>query len=76
MVAPAGERFAPPTITWRQPLALDPAPELGPGFDPQRFGVGIDLVMAGAADAERLRGSRWHVFGVVAREGRVLYVAR
>jgi hypothetical protein len=27
------------------------------------------------ADAERLSGSRWHVFGDVAREGRVLYVA-
>jgi hypothetical protein len=40
-----------------------------------RLGVGIDLVVAGAADAERLSGSRWHVFGDVAREGRVLYVA-
>ena len=25
------------------------------------------------ADAERLSGSRWHVFGDVAREGKVLY---
>ena len=40
-----------------------------------RLGVGVDLVVAGAADAERLSGSRWHVFGDVAREGRVLYVA-
>lgn len=40
-----------------------------------RQGVGVDLVVAGAADAERLSGSRWHVFGDVAREGRVLYVA-
>jgi predicted nucleotidyltransferase len=40
-----------------------------------RLGVGVDLVLAGAADAERLSGSRWHVFGDVAREGRVLYVA-
>jgi len=40
-----------------------------------RQGVGVDLVVAGSADAERLSGSRWHVFGDVAREGRVLYVA-
>lgn len=41
----------------------------------ESLGVGVDLVVAGAADAERLSGSRWHVFGDVAREGRVLYVA-
>jgi hypothetical protein len=35
----------------------------------------VDLVVAGAADAARLSGSRWHVFGDVAREGRVLHVA-
>lgn len=39
------------------------------------LGVGVDLVVAGRADAERLSGSRWHVFGDVAREGRVLHVA-
>ena len=39
------------------------------------LGVGVDLVVAGSADAERLSGSRWHVFGDVAREGRVLHVA-
>lgn len=39
------------------------------------LGVGVDLVVAGVADAERLSGSRWHVFGDVAREGRVLHVA-
>ena len=39
------------------------------------LGVGLDLVVAGAADAERLSQSRWHVFGDVAREGLVLYVA-
>jgi len=39
------------------------------------LGVGVDLVVAGAADAERLSGSRWHVFGDVAREGKVLYVS-
>ena len=39
------------------------------------LGVGVDLVVAGALDAERLSGSRWHVFGDVAREGKVLHVA-
>jgi predicted nucleotidyltransferase len=39
------------------------------------LGVGLDLVIAGQADAERLSGSRWHVFGDVARDGRVLHVA-
>ena len=39
------------------------------------LGVGIDLVVSGSADAERLSGSRWHVFGNVAREGKVLHVA-
>jgi predicted nucleotidyltransferase len=39
------------------------------------LGVRVDLVLAGADDAERLSGSRWHVFGDVAREGKVLYVA-
>jgi len=38
-------------------------------------GCGVDLVVAGAADAQHLAGSRWHVMGDVAREGRVLYVA-
>ena len=39
------------------------------------LGVGVDLIIAGQADAERLSGSRWHVFGDVAREGVVLHVA-
>ncbi|MEA5410597.1 nucleotidyltransferase domain-containing protein [Synechococcus sp. BA-120 BA3] len=39
------------------------------------LGFRVDLVVAGAADAERLSGSRWHGFGDVAREGKVLYVA-
>ena len=39
-------------------------------------GCGVDLVVVGAADAERLAGSRWHVMGDVAREGQVLYVSR
>jgi len=38
-------------------------------------GGGVDLVVVGAADAQYLAGSRWHVMGDVAREGRVLYVA-
>ena len=40
-----------------------------------QLGCGVDLVVQGSADAERLAGSRWHVMGDVAREGRVLYVA-
>jgi predicted nucleotidyltransferase len=40
-----------------------------------RLGCGVDLVVQGYADAERLAGSRWHVMGDVAREGKVLYVA-
>ena len=39
------------------------------------LGCGVDLVVVGAADAQRLAGSRWHVMGDVAREGKVLYVA-
>jgi hypothetical protein len=39
------------------------------------FGCGVDLVVQGCVDAERLAGSRWHVMGDVAREGKVLYVA-
>lgn len=39
------------------------------------LGVGVDLVVVGAADARRLSGSRWHVLGDVAREGRVLFSA-
>ncbi len=37
-----------------------------------RIGVGLDLVVVGQEDAERLSGSRWHVLGDVAREGQVL----
>jgi predicted nucleotidyltransferase len=39
------------------------------------LGTGVDLIVAGSADAERLSGSRWHVLADVARHGRVLYVA-
>jgi predicted nucleotidyltransferase len=39
------------------------------------LGCGVDLVVVGANDAQRLAGSRWHVMGDVAREGKVLYVA-
>ena len=38
-------------------------------------GCGVDLVVVGAVDAQHLAGSRWHVKGDVAREGRVLYVS-
>ena len=138
MASATAQPFHPPAIPWRQPRALQPRVDLGPGLDPQvcgqalarlcadpeviavlafgsrargqaradsdldlavivrqprltpaekaacwhRFrrrigplGVGVDLVVAGSADAERLSGSRWHVFGDVAREGRVLHVA-
>jgi predicted nucleotidyltransferase len=138
IVSASAQPFVPPAIPWRDPQALSPLPNLGPGLDPevctqalarlcadaeviavlafgsrargearpdsdldlavivycpqlppaekavcwQRFraalgplGVRVDLVVAGAADAERLSGSRWHVFGDVAREGKVLYVA-
>jgi predicted nucleotidyltransferase len=39
------------------------------------LGIGVDLVIQGRADAERLSQSRWHVMGDVAREGRVLLAA-
>ena len=60
-------------------------PSLEPGLKAERWshlrnligqlGCGVDLVVQGSADAERLAGSRWHVMGDVAREGRVLYVS-
>lgn len=37
--------------------------------------VDLDLVVHGAADAEWLAGSRWHVMGDVARDGMVLFVS-
>lgn len=37
--------------------------------------VAVDLVVVGAADAERLAGSRWHVVARALREGRQLHVA-
>ncbi len=37
--------------------------------------VGVDLVVVGAADAERLAGSRWHVVARALREGRELHDA-
>ncbi|MEY4298173.1 MAG: hypothetical protein RLZZ423_1352 [Cyanobacteriota bacterium] len=138
MALTAAQSFIPPAIPWRQPRALAPLPDPGPGLDPgllrqalERLcavdgvqavvlfgsrargeaqeasdldlavilsqpqltpqqkaaawrrcrealgspGVGVDLVLAGASEADRLSQSRWHVFGDVAREGRVLYVA-
>jgi len=107
MVAAAAERFTPPTIPWRKPQALEPAPELGPGLDPHRAGEALARlcaepdVQAVIAFGSRARGEArsdsdldlavivgqpqltpveklacWHVFGDVAREVRVLYVAR
>ena len=38
--------------------------------------VGVDLLVSGWKDAAHLAGSRWHVMGDIAREGKVLYVAR
>ena len=35
----------------------------------ESLGVGVDLVVAGAADAERLSGSRWHVLEARYEEG-------
>ncbi|MCP9915819.1 nucleotidyltransferase family protein [Cyanobium sp. ATX 6F1] len=35
--------------------------------------VGVDLLVTGWQDAARMAGSRWHVMGDVAREGKVLY---
>ena len=46
MVASAAERFTPPPIPWRHPLALEPAPELGPGVDPQRSGEALARLCA------------------------------
>ena len=37
--------------------------------------VGVDMLVNGRDDAARLAGSRWHVMGDVARDGKVLYVA-
>jgi predicted nucleotidyltransferase len=37
--------------------------------------VGLDLIVTGWADAERMAQSRWHVMGDVAREGLALHVA-
>ena len=37
--------------------------------------VGVDLIVTGWRQAERMAGSRWHVMGDVARQGKVLYVA-
>ena len=60
-------------------------PSLDPALKTQRWSdltrllglldCDVDLVVPGAADAERLAGSRWHVMGAVARGGQVLSVA-
>ncbi|MCT0225311.1 hypothetical protein [Synechococcus sp. CS-1328] len=38
------------------------------------LGHGLDLVVVGAADAQRLSQSLWQPMGDSVREGRVLYV--
>ena len=138
MSLPVAQPFTAPAIPWREPRALEPLTDAGPGVDPAVLraaldrlcavegvqavvlfgsrargeaqedsdldlavilrqsqltpqqkaaawrrcrdvlgypGVGVDLVLAGAAEADRLSQSRWHVFGDAAHEGRVLYVA-
>jgi predicted nucleotidyltransferase len=42
---------------------------------PLSLSVGVDLVVVGEEDAERLAGSRWHVVARALREGKVLNVA-
>ena len=42
---------------------------------PLSFSVGVDLVVVGEEDAERLAGSRWHVVARALREGKELDVA-
>jgi predicted nucleotidyltransferase len=37
--------------------------------------LGLDLVVVGRTEADRLAGSRWHAIGYAAREGKVVYVA-
>jgi predicted nucleotidyltransferase len=37
--------------------------------------VGVDLVVVGEEDAQRLAGSRWHVVARALREGKELHVA-
>ena len=39
---------------------------------PLSLSVGVDLVVVGEADAERLAGSRWHVVARALREGKEL----
>ena len=65
-------------VICREPT-LTPAEKTQRSFEYRRMlgavGCGVDLLVVGATDAERLAGSRWHVMGDVARHGRVLYVA-
>ena len=42
---------------------------------PLGLSVGVDLVVVGEEDAERLAGSRWHVVARALREGKELDVA-
>jgi len=42
---------------------------------PLPLSVGVDLVVVGEEDAQRLAGSRWHVVARALREGKELHVA-
>lgn len=42
---------------------------------PLPLSVGVDLVVVGTADAQRLAGSRWHVVARALREGRELPIS-
>ena len=44
-------------------------------LQPLSLSVGVDLVVVGEEDAERLAGSRWHVVARALREGKELDVA-
>ncbi|EAQ70501.1 hypothetical protein SynRS9909_02657 [Synechococcus sp. RS9909] len=65
-------------VICRKPI-LTPAEKTERSFGYRQWlgpvGCGVDLLVVGASDAQHLAGSRWHVMGDVAREGRVLYVA-
>lgn len=84
-VGPSVRPFSPPAIAWLEPQGLAGAQQLAPGLDVNCLHAGLAaliarppvqaLVVVGAADAQHLAGSRWHVMGDVAREGKVLYVA-
>jgi uncharacterized protein len=68
-------------------LAIFPQPSLTPverqqaltrlrqALEPLDLRCGVDLLVIGHADAERLSGSRWHVVARALREGKELHVS-